>query len=132
MTESDRLRIVRRFDVPPRSVFDAFTDPDAMGVWWTPDTVFELDLRVGGRWRITRRDGGGCVATFEQSGAGIAAELRARARDRGTSVSKLLAEIVTRETRRGWPEGWLDRVAGSWNEPWPTVDDPPPDERRPL
>jgi post-segregation antitoxin (ccd killing protein) len=62
----------------------------------------------------------------------VAAELRARARDRGTSVSKLLAEIVTRETRRGWPEGWLDRVAGSWSEPWPTVDDPPPDERRPL
>jgi hypothetical protein len=62
----------------------------------------------------------------------VAAELRARARERGTSVSKLLAEIVSRDVRRAWPEGWLDRVAGAWREPWPDVDDPPADERRPL
>ena len=53
-------------------------------------------------------------------------------RERGTSVSKLLAEIVTRDARRAWPEGWLDRVGGAWTEPWPTLDDPPPDERQPL
>jgi post-segregation antitoxin (ccd killing protein) len=64
--------------------------------------------------------------------ADVAAELRARARARGTSVSKLLAEIVTRDARRAWPEGWLDRVAGAWRDPWPVVDDPPPDERRSL
>jgi hypothetical protein len=62
----------------------------------------------------------------------IAAELRARAQETGRSVSGLLAEIVTREVRRPWPEGWLQRVAGAWNGDWPTVDDPPPDERRPL
>jgi len=62
----------------------------------------------------------------------VAAELRARARERGVSVSKLLAEIVTRDARRAWPEGWLGRVAGAWTDPWPTVDDPPPDERRSL
>ncbi len=60
----------------------------------------------------------------------VAAELRARACERRTSVSKLLAEIVTHDTRRAWPEGWLDRVAGAWRDPWPTVDDPPPGERR--
>jgi len=59
----------------------------------------------------------------------VAAELRARARERGVSVSRLLAEIVTRDARRAWPDGWLERVAGAWPEPWPTVDDPPPDER---
>jgi uncharacterized protein YndB with AHSA1/START domain len=61
VTDSDRLRIVRRFDVPPRSVFDAFTDPDAMRVWWTPDTAFDLDVRVGQRCRLAaglRPDGG--------------------------------------------------------------------------
>ncbi len=62
----------------------------------------------------------------------VAETLRARARERGTSVSKLLAEIVTRDAGRAWPEGWLDRVAGAWTEPWPTLDDPPPHERRPL
>ena len=62
----------------------------------------------------------------------VATVLRERARERGTSLSKLLAEIVTRDARRVWPEGWLERVAGAWTEPWPTLADPPPDERRPL
>jgi len=62
----------------------------------------------------------------------VAIALRERARERGTSLSKLLAEIVTRDARRAWPEGWLESVAGVWTGPWPTVDDPPPDERRPL
>jgi hypothetical protein len=62
----------------------------------------------------------------------VATALRERARERGTSLSRLLAEIVTRDARRAWPEGWLERVAGAWTEPWPTFDDPPPDERRPL
>lgn len=62
----------------------------------------------------------------------VATELRERARERGTSVSKMLAEIVIRDARRAWPKGWLGRVAGAWRDPWPTVDDPPPDERRAL
>ena len=101
MTDSDRLRIVRRFDVPPRSVFDAFTDPDAMRVWWTPDTVFDLDVRVGGRWRITRRDGVGCVVTFEQTGDGIADELRA------------LPTGATSASEAGWQQGF-DLMEGAW------------------
>ncbi len=60
------LRIVRRFDVPPDTVFDAFTHPDAMRVWWGGDVEFEIDLRVGGRWRIVRRqDGTEYTATGE-------------------------------------------------------------------
>lgn len=62
----------------------------------------------------------------------VAIALRERARERGTSLSKLLAEIVTRDARRAWPEGWVERVAGAWTGPWPAVDDPPPDERRSL
>ena len=52
------LRIVRRFNVPPEAVFDAITQPDAMRVWWTDDTVFDIDLRVGGRWTISREEDG--------------------------------------------------------------------------
>ena len=53
----ETLRIVRRFDVAPEVVFEALTVPEAMRVWWTEQTTFDLDLRVGGRWTIVRRDG---------------------------------------------------------------------------
>lgn len=55
--EAPSLKIVRRFDVAPEVVFDAFTKPEAMRVWWTEQTNFDIDLRVGGRWTITRKEG---------------------------------------------------------------------------
>ncbi len=51
------LRIVRKFDVAPEIVFDAFTKPEAMRVWWTDETSFDVDLRPSGRWTITRTEG---------------------------------------------------------------------------
>lgn len=50
------LKIVRKFDVTPEMVFDAFTKPESMRVWWTVDTQFDMDLRVGGQWTITREE----------------------------------------------------------------------------
>ncbi len=55
--EGETLRIVRRFDVAPEVVFEALTVPEAMRVWWTEQTTFDLDLRVGGRWTIVCTDG---------------------------------------------------------------------------
>lgn len=55
--EMPSLQIVRQFNVSPEVVFDAFTKPEAMRVWWTDDTIFDIDLRVGGQWRITRTEG---------------------------------------------------------------------------
>ena len=55
--ETPVLQIVRKFDVAPDVVFDAFTKPEAMRVWWTEQTTFAIDLRVGGRWTITRTEG---------------------------------------------------------------------------
>src|SRR6185312_15910192 len=38
-------------------VFAAFSDPKQVALWWGPNgftnTVDELDLRVGGKWRVT-------------------------------------------------------------------------------
>ena len=51
------LKIVRNFDVVPEKVFGAFTKPDEMIVWWTPDTEFDIDLQVGGQYSITRKEG---------------------------------------------------------------------------
>ena len=59
------LKIVRYFDVEPEKVFGAFTNPDEMIVWWTPDTEFDIDLRVGGQYSITRKEG---ETTYVMSG----------------------------------------------------------------
>ncbi|TGV03796.1 SRPBCC family protein [Flavivirga rizhaonensis] len=59
------LKIVRSFDVEPEKVFGAFTNPDDMIVWWTPDTKFDIDLRVGGQYSITRKEG---ETTYVMSG----------------------------------------------------------------
>ncbi len=56
-SETPSLRIVRKFDVAPEVVFDAFTKPEAMRVWWTDETSFDIDLRPGGKWTIIRTEG---------------------------------------------------------------------------
>lgn len=55
--ETPALQIVRKFAVAPEVVFAALTEPAAMRVWWTDETTFAIDLRVGGRWTITRTEG---------------------------------------------------------------------------
>lgn len=52
------LKIARKFNVVPKVVFDAFTKAEAMRVWWTKDTEFNMDVRVGGTWTITRKENG--------------------------------------------------------------------------
>ena len=52
------LKIERLFDAEPETVFRAFTNPKDMRVWWTPDTVFDIDLNVGGQYTITREEDG--------------------------------------------------------------------------
>ncbi len=67
----DTLRMTRRFDASPERVFDAWTDPELVGRWlFTGPTSeshnAELDVRVGGKWKITdRRDGVDYVALGE-------------------------------------------------------------------
>lgn len=55
--ETPSLRILRKFDVAPEVVFDTFTKPGSMRVWWTDQTTFDIDLRVGGQWKIDRKEG---------------------------------------------------------------------------
>jgi uncharacterized protein YndB with AHSA1/START domain len=60
-TQQDALRMERRFDAAPEKVFDAWTNPEVLRRWWaaapgweTP--AAEVDLRAGGRYRLTMRD----------------------------------------------------------------------------
>jgi len=55
------LRIERTYDAPPEDVFDAWTNPEVLRRWWRPNPawvtpVAEVDLRVGGRYRISMED----------------------------------------------------------------------------
>ena len=58
--EKPRLAITRHYPVAPEKVWRAWTDPQALSRWFGPgemDTVIraELDVRVGGRYRIAFR-----------------------------------------------------------------------------
>lgn len=50
------LHIDRKFNAPPDKVFAAWTNPELMAAWFGPHDMtvpeIELDLRVGGDWRL--------------------------------------------------------------------------------
>lgn len=50
------ILITREFDAPAELVFDVWTTPEHVRNWWgwetDPMTLCEIDLRVGGKWRI--------------------------------------------------------------------------------
>ena len=58
------IRFTRLFGYPPRVLFEAWTRPEHIRHWWGCDgasiSVCEIDLRVGGLWKIVMRmsDGG--------------------------------------------------------------------------
>jgi uncharacterized protein YndB with AHSA1/START domain len=51
--------ITRLFDALPEVVFEAWTSQEQLAQWWGPEgftnPVCELDVRVGGDWRIVMR-----------------------------------------------------------------------------
>jgi uncharacterized protein YndB with AHSA1/START domain len=66
---SPELRLERTFDAPREAVFDAFTSPEVMRRWWSagPDwetPVAEVDLRPGGRIRVSMSEPNGSRYTF--------------------------------------------------------------------
>jgi uncharacterized protein YndB with AHSA1/START domain len=75
--ERPRLVIERTYDVPPEAVFQAWTEPQALSRWFGPEETqsvleVEIDLRVGGRYRIAfvtsdgeRHDVGGVYREVE-------------------------------------------------------------------
>jgi len=62
MSQTDtELRLERRYDAPADRVFEAWTNPEVLRRWWAagPDwecPQAEVDLRVGGRYRLAMRN----------------------------------------------------------------------------
>jgi glutathione S-transferase len=65
MTELDldtgTVRVERTFEAPAEAVFDAWTNPEVLRRWWKANpawdpAVAEVDLRVGGGYRLTMRN----------------------------------------------------------------------------
>ena len=61
--KSHSLKIVRTFDAGPEVVYRAWTDPEVMGKWFAPQEmttpIAEVDLKVGGKYRIGMKSPGG-------------------------------------------------------------------------
>ena len=58
------MRLERRFDAPVERVFEAWTSPEVLRRWWAARPDFdcpeaEVDLRVGGRYRLAMRSAEG-------------------------------------------------------------------------
>jgi uncharacterized protein YndB with AHSA1/START domain len=57
LREKPSLNLSRSYPVAPEKVWRAWTDPEALKKWWGPGpdqpvSAAELDVRVGGRFRI--------------------------------------------------------------------------------
>jgi uncharacterized protein YndB with AHSA1/START domain len=61
--ESLTLRLERLIAAPPERVFAAWTQPELLAQWSSPPGISieggDLDLRVGGLWRVVMRAEGG-------------------------------------------------------------------------
>ena len=55
--KSNEIRIIRLYDAPVETVWDAWTDPEQAAQWWGPRgftiTTHSKDLRPGGHWKYT-------------------------------------------------------------------------------
>jgi uncharacterized protein YndB with AHSA1/START domain len=65
------LVVTRTFNGPARLVFEAWTKPELMTLWWAPKSTgvpllsCEMDVRVGGRYRLEfGHDAGSSFAFF--------------------------------------------------------------------
>jgi uncharacterized protein YndB with AHSA1/START domain len=75
VTRKPSLALARRYPVGPEKVWRAWTDAQALKKWWGPGpgepvSLAELDVRVGGRFRIVfgGRDGTEheCAGTYKE------------------------------------------------------------------
>jgi len=66
--EDYTLSLDRDYNAPPEKVFQAWTDPNFITSWFGPDGAevhsAEIDLNVGGEYRLTLKEPDGSVAVL--------------------------------------------------------------------
>jgi hypothetical protein len=63
----------------------------------------------------------------------IAVEVERRAEKKGVTAAHYVADLVEREVGRGWPEGFFEKVVGTWQgEPLERPPQPAFEEREEL
>jgi uncharacterized protein YndB with AHSA1/START domain len=130
------LTLVRRIAARPSIVFDALTTPEGVACWWGPDPgpvlVAEIDLRVGGRYRVrfrmldgTEHESRGeylevekpsrLAMTWRWMGDEAPGESRLefdlRAVPEGTELTLTHSGLPDEPTRRSHEEGWSGALA---------------------
>jgi uncharacterized protein YndB with AHSA1/START domain len=132
------LTLVRRIAARPSIVFDALTTPEGVAFWWGPDAgrvlLAEIDLRVGGRFRVrfrmldgTEHESSGEYLEVvkpkrlsmswrwlggEDPGASVV-EIDLRPIAEGTELTFTHSRLHDEETRRSHEQGWegaLDKL----------------------
>ena len=70
-TSEREFAVTRTFDAPARLVYDAWTQPELLKLWWAPKSIgipllsCEADVRVGGTYRfVFGHDGSETMAFF--------------------------------------------------------------------
>ena len=130
------LTVRRLIRAPAQRLFEAWTEPAQLMRWWGPQGVIcdvaEVDLRIGGRYRIANRFADGHVlwiaGIFEaieppnrlvyswfvdaQQGEGERVTVRFEPRDGGTEVIVQHERIADEATRRTHEFGWLGCLDG--------------------
>jgi len=139
LAEKPSLTLSRRYPVAPEKVYRAWTDPKAVSRWWGPGpgepvSLAELDVRVGGRFRIVFGGPDGkmheCAGTYKEvvpnkklvftwSWPNTTPErisvvtIEFRAAGKGTDLvfrhEQLFDEKVRDDHKRGW-SGTLDKL----------------------
>jgi uncharacterized protein YndB with AHSA1/START domain len=132
------VRVSRRFDAPPESVFDAWLDPQSAGKWLfaTPEGEMvrvEIDARAGGRFNFTDRRAGEdiehtgeyleierpkrlafnfCVPKFSSDPTRIQIELAPAASGPESTLLTLVHEGVFAEYAGRTEDGWKGILEG--------------------
>ncbi len=124
------LVVRRRIRASAARLFAAWTHPDQLQCWWGPRAVTcigaDIDLRVGGRYRIAHRMSDGAIVTIggaflriepphqlvytwqrePESGAGETVTVRFEPHDGATEVVIVHERIADRQTRDSHEAGW--------------------------
>jgi uncharacterized protein YndB with AHSA1/START domain len=62
------MHLTRVLDAPRELVWETFTRPEHIARWWGPRrytiAVHELDVRPGGKWRVSHSDGNKTIEFF--------------------------------------------------------------------